>query len=645
MPITLKNPTFTRKANEDKTVEVFFNSTEPGTVTAAAPGCTFPDGAEIEIEGTRVWRMNNRAGDGHCYGPGPETAQRNPCTIYCTVPFNKIQTINAYARYNYALQIARNYDKTSGVYTNWFISTYRPNGNSNYLTLTFIISQTKTSAPTTISLNVSLGLLTLSKILRIVVTINGTSLKINTSIDGAAPVETSGTLAWTIADVCDNSTLLIADGSEFAHWSSVITGTDFTNLVRYGTIPAGANCVYLANEESGNTLFDTSGNLRDSTLNADAAYPSTGISRDFTDDPGDPVVPASSIRVTIPAGVASPVTLTLSRPRQGVPSRATDEERFETTTGTITLTTEAETITIGPDVTCQVLGYPQSFDLMIASNYDGSCAVVSNNAALVPTSPVTISNGVAVCACTVTADVTAATVTATGPGGDTDTCEVTVSEVPETIIPVKIGPSQTVRRGSTSLVLHLSGAEGAVTLASTPAGLEVPASATISSGEATVTIPIMSAGTYTITATQGALSDTAVVTVPAIYVASDDYDLTRDAADVVEAFRPSTGGNNYHYDEELFGVEDKSDCEDRVFSIRIDGVQEGPVIGGKTVSLMIGVVAEPEARPADIQAMQDYLTQDAEWPSYVGACVCNVAAVARDGGADMIIYQAEIILG
>jgi hypothetical protein len=55
--------------------------------------------------------------------------------------------------------------------------------------------------------------------------------------------------------------------------------------------------------------------------------------------------------------------------------------------------------------------------------------VVSDDANLVPTSPVTITDGVATVPCVASADITGTTVTATGPGGDTGTCSVTITEV------------------------------------------------------------------------------------------------------------------------------------------------------------------------------------------------------------------------
>jgi hypothetical protein len=232
-------------------------------------------------------------------------------------------------------------------------------------------------------------------------------------------------MAETITDVCDNSTLLIADGSEFAHWSSVITGTDFTDLVRYGTIPAGANCVYLANEETGNTLFDTSGNLRDSTLDADATYPSTGISRVSTDDPGDPVQPYQYIDV-LAQGVGT-TTITARRRRNGVPYRTPalpDAEVYEETTYVLTVAaaTALEQATV---------------QLMIYADRDGTATIAMDNPIIAFPASVPVVEGKNQVSGLVTGSGTCdVTVTLDG------VSDVTTFDVEEILTRIKTGPRQ-----------------------------------------------------------------------------------------------------------------------------------------------------------------------------------------------------------
>jgi len=192
--------------------------------------------------------------------------------------------------------------------------------------------------------------------------------------------------------------------------------------------------------------------------------------------------------------------------------------------------------------------------------------------------------------------------------------------------------------------VHVTGEDGTVTLASTPAGLQCPASATIASGEVDVSIPILSPGTYTITATQDHGSDTAAVIVPANYVVSTDYDLIQDVADVLEALIPDSG-NTYHYDEIVIDDSGRLDTEDRVFGVRLAGTIEGPIVGGKTMMVDIDVVAVPQALPTEIENVQNYLTQTADWPAYVGAAVCNTVDITPVSGGEIVTYKLEVILG
>jgi hypothetical protein len=397
-------------------------------------------------------------------------------------------------------------------------------------------------------------------------------------------------------------------------------------------------------------IYDTSGNVTplDLTATQITNWQAPGMRGDFTD------VGFTSPLVEIPLVIAADCAagthnITLRRTRVGIPARVpplSDAVLYDDGVLPVTVAVETEAVTIGPDVDCQVPSYPHSFDLLLSGTYDGAATVVSDDANLVPTSPVTIVNGVAVVACVASADVTDATVTATGPGGDTDACSVTITEAADTPVPLSIGPDQSLRSSVTSVYLHITGPDGAATVTSSPAfGLSgLPASVTISGNEADLTLTKMTPGTYTITVTQGATMASCTVVIAAAYVASDTYDLVQDIADVVEAITPASG-NCYHYDEVIITEDGRLDSEDRVFGVRVMGATEGPIVGGKTVTVEVAVVAQVQASPADIEAMQNYLTQYAEWPDYVGAVVCNDAMITPLAGGDLIIYTIEVILG
>ena len=353
----------------------------------------------------------------------------------------------------------------------------------------------------------------------------------------------------------------------------------------------------------------------------------------------------STIAADCTAGVHN---ITLRRTRVGIPARTpalSDAVVYDDGTIPVTVAVTAEAVTIGPIIDCQVPSYPATFDLQLCGNYDGSATVVSDNASLVPASPVTISGGVAVVACTVSADVTGATVTATGPGGDTDACSVTVSEVPEELVPLTIGPSQSLLSGVTSLYLHITGEDGTATVASSPAfGLSgLPATVTISGGEADLTLTKMTPGTYAITVTQGARTASCTVTIAAAFVAATEYDLVRDVADMIESLGVAAG-NAYHYDETIL-TETGGDLEDRMFVLQETGTTDGPIIGGKTVMLRAIVFYRDRAPSSDSKALIDYLNQTAQPPSYVTALWAANSATQMDGGAETVVYEIQVMLG
>jgi hypothetical protein len=55
--------TTVERRGQEVTVTVPIYSTEPGVVTASAPGCTFPDGNTVVVPGTRTWALDNSDGN------------------------------------------------------------------------------------------------------------------------------------------------------------------------------------------------------------------------------------------------------------------------------------------------------------------------------------------------------------------------------------------------------------------------------------------------------------------------------------------------------------------------------------------------------------------------------------------------------
>jgi hypothetical protein len=160
------------------------------------------------------------------------------------------------------------------------------------------------------------------------------------------------------------------------------------------------------------------------------------MSADYTDDPGNPVVPYAVVPVTAVATTGT--TIDATRPRQGVPARASEAERIETATQ-VTVTVEAPLVSIGPDTSATVAAYPADVYLQVCATPDGTVSLASDNANLAVPATVEVSGGSATVTCTASADVTGATVTATY-GATTDEATVSVTEAAAPAETLVIGP-------------------------------------------------------------------------------------------------------------------------------------------------------------------------------------------------------------
>jgi hypothetical protein len=206
-----------------------------------------------------------------------------------------------------------------------------------------------------------------------------------------------------------------------------------------GTLPSGLAASYQGGHEiveSAPVFWDTSGNNLDLS-DVDVQYwPPAAASGDYTDDPLNPVVPYALIPVT--AVATTDTTIDATRPRQGVPARASEAERIETATQ-VTVTVEAPLVSIGPDTDATVEAYPADVYLQVCATPDGVVSLASDDPNLVVPATVEIVGGSATVTCTASADVTGATVTATY-GDTTDAASVTVTEAAAPAETLVIGP-------------------------------------------------------------------------------------------------------------------------------------------------------------------------------------------------------------
>ena len=343
--------TTVERRGQDITVTVPIYSTEPGTITAAAPGCTFPDGANVVIAGTRTWRNAGWELQHGFNAPAAAAAimrQRHGATIgidlNCRRMFRGLELGGAASE---QILIARDY--VSGQKISWSLFARTLNGNMQLL-LTYIPSMDPyVLAGGTCTLYQSSGGVPEKLQISFILPTSGTTVNVRRRIDGGAISAATATLSAAMTgNTSDASCALIRRADRFFYSTSSLS-TAQQDLYLNDSMPTDACTVqYDLKEEGTQNAFDLSGNDYDGAYDLDAAIPASSILRDFTDDPLNPVIPASSVRVSIPAGVASPVTLTLTRPRQGVPARASEAEKTESTTGTITIVDIPAVVHVGP---------------------------------------------------------------------------------------------------------------------------------------------------------------------------------------------------------------------------------------------------------------------------------------------------------
>jgi hypothetical protein len=82
-----------------------------------------------------------------------------------------------------------------------------------------------------------------------------------------------------------------------------------------------------------------------------------------------------------------------------------------------------------------------------------------------------------------------------------------------------------------------------------------------------------------------------------------------------------------------------------MFTIRETGVVDGPMIGGKTVTIAVDAYYCNRAPSSDAKALIDYLNCEADAPSYVHALFATGGMVTEEEGAQKITYEIQVSLG
>jgi P2-related tail formation protein len=133
--------------------------------------------------------------------------------------------------------------------------------------------------------------------------------------------------------------------------------------------------------------------------------------------------------------------LTLTRPRQGIPSRASEAERIEYTTGTITLEEGTLCFGIGPDIAASSLTWPIIRRVAVFAESDDPVSLTSDDVRVTVPASVTPVDGLALVEVTILAPVSGVTLEATQ-GTATADCSVTATEAAPVPVP-EIEPNDT----------------------------------------------------------------------------------------------------------------------------------------------------------------------------------------------------------
>ena len=524
-------PMTVKRKNAAITVDVPIHSSEPGTLDLTYPaGVTGP--GTLVVAGTRTYELGGVGGDYLAY-PGVGQSREgvtwlftidwrriapslsNVTNLFAVVPLFGSGRADVQNRLNWQFAARKYPGATNRVYSCLYGDSI--DGNTNPVVAAYInVSSATPLGQTRVAFTKATGGAWALHWLTRGPAVTGTRNSTGT-MGGEEVLYVCGTL------VNAAKLLRIATNDELDAWFAA------------GTVPAtNREFAFLGGHEIVETspkIYDSSGNNYDLYAYQLSQYQAPGYRTVSIDDPDNPVVSTVTLPITIGPDAASPVVIGISRARTGVPSRAPAAERLETATASITVVTEAESITIGPDLTLTPASYPVTRYMQVCSTYDGSAVVTSNDPNVVPVSPITIANGTALAQLTVTGDCTGAVITVTGPGGGTDTATVTSARTGSADW-IAVGAPQRTRIEGRRIVWPLrvrSSRDGEFTaVASPPSGIILAGPFVISAGVCDFTAQPTQAGTWVVTVTQGDRSDSvtveAIAAVPA--PTPNAYDLT-----------------------------------------------------------------------------------------------------------------------
>lgn len=335
-----------------ETGNVLVTSDNPGVVSLTyGAGLTGP--ATVEITGTRVWRNGLKHGQ-YLAREGASTAARVDCAWFLEIDTNDLAFRNGGVNNDYTnIAVVQNF--ADGVrFTNWAIlaSAAKTLSGSMWFNWSFVASASSGVADLLRTFSAAKQLTT-----------HGIQRAIIQFVDSTGDLElyqTTGTVRDTRITISPKYTgtmggteyLVIRVPCKFAKLDSLPSQAQREAFMAAGTLPAGLAASYQGGHEiveSAPVFWDTSGNNLDLSAVNVQYWPAAAASGDYTDTV--PVVPYALVPVTAVATTGT--TIDATRPRQGVPSRASYSERTEVADQCV-VTVNDPVGAVGPAITARV---------------------------------------------------------------------------------------------------------------------------------------------------------------------------------------------------------------------------------------------------------------------------------------------------
>jgi hypothetical protein len=328
-----------------ETGNVLVTSDNPGVVSLSyGAGLTGP--ASVTIEGTREYGNMGSGGD-YVARVGSEGNSRSDCTILIEVDIDRVlpnsKTAGASAHPFVPIFGSLRTDTTRRI--NWMLML-RSSADGVILMYVQSANSTTSDASTAGSAYTRSGLTRFAARLDDMTSTNNLTLYNGIAINAVTRAATTGTMGGTEA-------LVLWAGTRAIKFPRQLTDEEMSSWQNDGTLPADAPTVaYLGGHEiiAGNeTVWDSSGNNYDLTDTDITRWQASALHPDYTDTV--PVVPYATIAVTAVATTGT--TIDATRPRHGVPARASYSERTEVADQCV-VTVNDPVGAVGPAITARV---------------------------------------------------------------------------------------------------------------------------------------------------------------------------------------------------------------------------------------------------------------------------------------------------